>query len=171
MRAGLIAARDERDTPVGNSPERGDGVAQAAQPGAVARRPDHEELVVHHEPPPHEVPRIDEQALGLGCVGEDDIGVSPAAHRERLPATHGDHLDAITGTPLENRQQRIEQPGVASGGGGGEDDDGGLGGNGRQRAARGGKENRRESEHRGPLPPSAALCRPLPPVPHQRTCI
>src|SRR2546426_548551 len=122
VRAGLVAARDEDAAPLGDLAERRHRVTQTAQPRRVARGPDDEELVVHHDATARKVPRIDQRALRLRRVRQHHVRVAAAAHRERLPAAHGDHLDGVVGLPLEHGQQAIEQPGVASRGGGGEQD-------------------------------------------------
>src|SRR6266576_20722 len=53
---------------------------------------------------------------------QHDIRVATAPHLQSLTAAHGDDLHAITGLPLEQRNEGIEQPGIPRGGCGGEDD-------------------------------------------------
>src|SRR5207249_4875567 len=137
----------------------------------ISGRTDEQEVVVHHDAAAHEIAAINQGLLRLGRVRQHHVRVSAPTHRERLPAAGGDHLDDVTGLPLEHGQQRVEQPGVAGGGSGGEDDVMRLGGKGRQRAARGGNESRRQSKRRCTLPPSAAFCRLLPPFHHHLACI
>src|SRR5439155_1147329 len=62
VRARLIAARHEQGAPLGDPPQRRDGVAQAAQPRRIARRADDKEFVVHHQAAAHEVDAIDHRA-------------------------------------------------------------------------------------------------------------
>src|SRR2546422_3810772 len=102
VRAGLVAARNEDAAPLGDLAERRHRVTQTAQPRRVARRPDDEELVVHHDPTAREVARIDQRALRLRRVRQHHVRVAAAAHRERLPAAHGVHLDGVVSLPLEH---------------------------------------------------------------------
>ncbi len=82
---------------------------------------------MHDEPPPHEVARVGECALGIGGVCEHHVGIAPASHLQRLPAPdrHDFHLEA--GLGFEQRQQRVEQAGVTGGGGRRQQDFGLLG--------------------------------------------
>ena len=111
---------------LGDPLERGDGVAQPAQAGGIVRRPHYEKVVVHHQPAAHEVARVRERTLGLGRMREDHIGIPATPHLEGLPAADCDHLHVVAGALLEQRQQAVEQPGVAGAGGGGEKNLGGL---------------------------------------------
>ena len=102
MGAGLIAAGDPCRAARRELSERGHGVGHSMQPRSVARGADDEKVVVHHQLSVHEVARIDVRPLGLRCMGQHHVRVSPAPHGERLPAADGDDFDAIPGALLED---------------------------------------------------------------------
>src|SRR5438445_205512 len=147
----------------GGAAQAASGVAQAAQAGRVRGRPDEEEIVVHHEAAVQEVSRVGEDALGLGRVRQHHVRVAAAAHRERLPAADGDYLHAIAALPLEHREQRVEQPGVAGGRGGGEEEVATLDGGGWWRRVEVGGGQDGDQEGCGPPPTSTRLHQPPPP--------
>lgn len=69
--AGAIAARHERPRP-GNPSHRLHRVGEAADAGRVVGRTDEQEVVMHHQPPVHQVTAG--QVLPLGLPGPNPIG-------------------------------------------------------------------------------------------------
>ena len=76
---------------------------------------------MHHEPAGDEVAAVDEQTLGVRRVGEHHVRVAAASQLEGLAAADGNDLHAITGLPLEDGKQGVQQPGIPGRGGGGEE--------------------------------------------------
>ncbi|OLB68348.1 MAG: hypothetical protein AUI09_00740 [Gemmatimonadetes bacterium 13_2_20CM_2_66_5] len=52
---------------------------------------------------------------------QHDIRIAAPSHRERLPGSYGDQFYTVSGARFENRQQGIEESGIASGCGAGQD--------------------------------------------------
>ncbi len=92
----------------------------------------------------HDGPSVDAVAVGHELalrgrrVDQQDIGVTPAAQRQRFAGSDRQDADAIAGMrPLERGNQDVEQPGVLGGGRGGQNDLPGLGRAARQAQERG----------------------------------
>ena len=103
-------------------------------------------------------------------MGEHDVGFALLPELERGAGADGDRLQGVAGLFLEQRRQRVEQPGIRGGGRGRQDDVLGTGARYRRRCALGRKDrgpgtktaHEQEHEdrveqaaHRNPLPDRA----------------
>ena len=109
VRAGTIAARDERRTLLLDGLERRHDVLAAIDAGGIALRPDQDEVVVHHRVALYAEAFGEEFFLGGLGVDEYDIGVTAATGIECLPGSLRDNLHIDTGLGLEQRQYVFEQ--------------------------------------------------------------
>jgi len=109
MRAGTIAAGDERRALVLDGLERRHDVLAAADAGRIALRTDQHEVVVHHRRALYPEAFGKEFFLRGLRVDKYDIGVPPPTGIECLPGSLSDnfHIDARLG--LEQRQYVSEQ--------------------------------------------------------------
>ena len=109
MRAGTIAARDERRALVLDGLERRHDVLAAVGAGGIALRSDQDEVVVHHRVALYAEAFGEEFFLGGLGVDKYDIGVPAPTGIERLPGSLCDNLHIDTGLGLEQRQYVSEQ--------------------------------------------------------------
>ena len=121
VRAGLVAARDERRALALIVFSAGDDVL-ALDAGRIALRPDQDEVVVHHRIALHAEAVGDELLLLRLGVHEHHVGVAAPAGVERLAGALRHHLHVDAGLGLEQRQDVAEQAGVLGRGGRGDDD-------------------------------------------------
>jgi hypothetical protein len=109
VRAGAIAARDERRALVLDGLERRDDILAAADAGEIALSADQDEVVVHHRVALY-AESIGEKfffsALGVDKHG---IGVPATPDIKGLAGALGDHLHINTGLGLDQRQYVSEQ--------------------------------------------------------------
>jgi len=112
MRAGTVAARDERRLFFLDSLECLGDVLHALDVGRIALRPDENEVVVHHREALHALTLGKEFFFRRLGVHEHDVGIAASACVERLPSALRHHLHHDAGLLFEQRQQVFEEAGI-----------------------------------------------------------
>src|SRR5215472_6619000 len=109
MRAGAIAARDERGALVLDDLERRHNVLAAVDAGGIVLRADQDEVVVHHWVPLYTESFGEEFFLSFLCAHKYDIGITTPSGIKCLAGPLCDHLHLNSSLRFEQRQYVSEQ--------------------------------------------------------------
>jgi hypothetical protein len=112
VRAGTIAARDERQLLFLDDAQRFDDVLGLADPACIELAPDEHEIIVHHRVALHAEALGNELLLFRLGMHENDVGITTPRGVERLAGSQRYDLHRDAGARLEQGQQVPEQPGV-----------------------------------------------------------
>ncbi len=112
MRAGLVAARDERNSLFLNCFQCRSNVFRALDPGRIAARPDKDKVIIHDVEP------LDAMSFGHEFfflrfgMHQNNVGIAAPRGIERLPGPLSDHLHVDSRLGFEQRQDISEQTGI-----------------------------------------------------------
>ena len=109
MRAGSVAARDERRLRGGNLAQCLEHVVAAGDPRGIALRADHDEVVVHHVEALHAETLGEEILFRRLIVHEDHVGIAAPTDVERLAGSDGNDIHADPGFGGELREEIAEE--------------------------------------------------------------
>ena len=133
--SGAVVAGGEESAAFRDPLQRVDG-GEALDLGGIGRRPDEDEVVVHDVEPQRPETLGHELVLGRFRVDEEDVGVAPAPHCERLAGADSDRLHRQARGRFESREKVVEEAAVLGARRRGED----------ERGLRGARERRGQEE-------------------------
>ena len=112
MGAAIVAARDERCPRLGDPGQRRGSAGPADDARRVRRRPDQEELVVHHFEAFYAETLSDKFFLGRLVMDEQHIGVAILSQADGLPGADRENARFDPAMLLKYRQNMVEQTGI-----------------------------------------------------------